>query len=258
MHISWEDKKKNIDTFLGACRQASEKKVEFLLFPEMTFTGFSMNTEITAEWNNESIEVVKDAAREYYLAIGFGWTKAVENNKCENHYTVVSRDGEILSDYTKIHPFSYSGEDRFFVGGVQLSDFCLGDTAFSGFICYDLRFPEVFQAVSKKAHVVFVPADWPKKRRSHWKTLLRARAIENQVYILGVNCVGSIGGIEYSGDSRIISPNGDILKKAKAGKECLITYDLTDDVDKYRESFPVKKDRREKLYYSWTDGDFIR
>lgn len=165
----------------------------------------------------------------------------------ENHYTVISPQGEVLSDYVKIHPFSYSGEDRYFAKGDATAHFTLEGIPFSHFICYDLRFPEIFQAVSGQAHVIIVAADWPGSRREHWKCLLRARAIENQCYILGVNTVGSQNGLTYTGDSCVIRPDGTVAAEL-SDEEGLIYYDLIDDVPDYRQAFPVKQDRRVELY----------
>ncbi len=97
------------------------------------------------------------------------------------------------------------------------------------------------------AHVILLPADWPAKRSHHWKTLLQARAIENQVYILAVNCVGQIDDLYYSGDSCVINPNGEVLQML-SDEEGLVIFELTDDVEEYRKAFPVKQDRRPELY----------
>ena len=92
-----------------------------------------------------------------------------------------------------------------------------------------------------------VPANWPAKRREHWRALLRARAIENQVYILAVNCVGETGGVTYMGDSCVISPDGEVRAEL-SGAEGMILWELTDDVERFRREFPVRQDRRETFY----------
>ncbi|MEQ8155575.1 MAG: nitrilase-related carbon-nitrogen hydrolase, partial [Clostridiaceae bacterium] len=112
---------------------------------------------------------------------------------------------------------------------------------------YDLRFPEVFQAVSKNVSIIIVPANWPEKRREHWRCLLKARAIENQVYILGINCVEENNGLYYSGDSCVIDSSGNTLKELSY-KEGLIIQDIEDNTDKIRREFPVKADRKTKFY----------
>lgn len=246
MHIEWEDKETNLRKLESGLLQAASEGAELLLLPEMSFTGFSMNTEATGEKDQTTSQRVRELARRYGIAVGFGWVKDC-GEKCENHYTVLDREGNVLSDYAKIHPFSYSGEDLKFRGGNEISRFSVQGIPCSNFICYDLRFPEIFQKASKDAHVIFVPADWPASRSAHWKTLLAARAIENQVYILGINCVGDIGGLYYSGDSCIVTPDGRV-EQMLSDREGILFYDLYDDVCDYRKRFPVKQDRRESLY----------
>lgn len=246
MHIAWEDRQANMAKLEEQLRVVSGKQADLLLLPEMSFTGFSMNTDLTKEEKEETTTRVRALAMQYKVAIGFGWVKDC-GQKSENHYTIVDKNGVCLSDYAKLHPFSFSGEDLKFQGGDRLTSFVLDGVPCSGFICYDLRFPEIFQIASKTAHVIMVPANWPAKRSSHWKALLQARAIENQVYILAVNCFGQIQDLYYSGDSCIINPDGQILEML-SDEEGLIIYDLADDVEQYRSGFPVKKDRREKLY----------
>lgn len=246
MHIEWENKEKNYIQVEQKLKAVYERGIDLFLLPEMSFTGFSMNTDVTKENGCETINKISDYAKRYHIAIGFGWVKDC-GEKSENHYTVVDKEGNIISDYAKIHPFSFSGEDQKFRGGEKIIAFELGGVIFSTFICYDLRFPEVFQVASRMSNVILVPANWPKKRREHWKCLLQARAIENQVYIMAVNCVGNIGGIDYSGDSCVINPNGEILAELSEQNNVL-EYELTDDVEKFRKAFQIKADRREDLY----------
>lgn len=247
--IVWEDKERNYGIAEKRIREAVSRKAEAVFFPEMSFTGFSMNTDATKERSGRTIQRMRALAQQYHVSVGFGWVKDCTGvcGKCENHYTVVDSAGNVLSDYAKIHPFSYSGEDLRFQGGSSLTHFVLNGIPCSNFICYDLRFPEIFQAVSGKAHVIIVSANWPAKRREHWKALLRARAIENQVYILAVNCVGETGGVAYTGDSCVIDPDGNIRAEL-SGNEDLIMMELTDDVERFRGEFPVKQDRREAFY----------
>ena len=186
------------------------------------------------------------------MAVGIGWVKDV-GKFCENRYSIVTPEGEIL-EYTKLHPFSYSGEDRYFQGGTVLPVCEYRGYHLGVQICYDLRFPETFQALSRQADLILVPANWPGRRREHWISLLQARAIENQCYIAGVNCVGDMDGQTYTGDSRLYGPDGmlcsgEILTPADAQPgECAFIYEIDDQVKKVRTQFPVKKDRRDALY----------
>lgn len=273
--IEFEKKEANTRRVISFMEQARSAGADLVLFPEMSLTGFSMNISFAGEKNRESLERMRAEAERIGIAVGFGWTALVDQKTgaapCEivngasghvdmarnsllgeNHYTVINREGEVLSDYVKMHPFSYSGEDRYFAKGDQVVHFELSGIPFSGFICYDLRFPEIFQAVSDRAHVIIVAADWPGSRREHWQCLLRARAIENQCYILGINSVGDQNGLHYTGDSCVILPDGTVAEQL-ADAEGFILYDLTDDVEAYRQSFPVKKDRRQQLYAKLQD-----
>lgn len=242
-HIIWENKKENLN---NAKKLISESKCDILFFPEMSFTGFSMNTDATGENNNFTLDYMQNAALMSDKAIAFGWV-CKNNEKAENHYTFIDNKGNILSDYIKIHPFSYSNEDKYFNKGSKINIFEYKGFKFSTFICYDLRFPEIFQKASLQADIITVAACWPQARREHWLTLLKARAIENVCYIAAVNCAGNIDNTQYSGDSCIISPDGKIID-ILSYKEGNIICNIENDVDKYRSSFPVKNDRREDLY----------
>ncbi|MDD5929219.1 MAG: hypothetical protein PUC37_05375 [Spirochaetales bacterium] len=247
-HIEWENKDLNLCNAENIIKNCSTEKVDLVLFPEMSFTGFSMNTDLTSEDSEYTIKQISKLAIENNIYIGFGWVEDV-GEKCKNQYTIIDKSGKILSSYAKIHPFSYSGEDLKFVGGEDVSIFAIDNICFSNFICYDLRFPEIFRTVADKVHSVIISACWPAKRSEHWKTLLRARAIENQVYIFAINCVGDIGGLYYSGDSCVVNPNGEIVEML-SGKEGIVIYEFIDNVLDYRKQFPVLRDRKEDLYQS--------
>ena len=161
----------------------------------------------------------------------------------ENHYSIIDCEGEVSSDYVKMHPFSMAGEDQFFVKGENMVSCDVCGVRIGTFICYDLRFPVIFQKVDDDTSVVIVAANWPKVRREHWSCLLKARAIENQVYVLGINCVGMVGGVEYSGDSCVIDPHGTVLVSSQE-KEELLCYEINADLKQFRENFNCRVDRR--------------
>ena len=291
MNIIWENKNENLRKLEDTLETLGKKNVDLILMPETSLTGFSMNTDLTGEDNFETVEKIKKLATKYGVAIGVGWTKRLgnkannassvkqENDKsmtqalCENHYSIVGPDAvdgydgadnpdvldvPMLLDYAKIHPFSYSGEDKYFVGGDYQDFLYFKDFNISTAVCYDLRFPEIFQAMSKKADLIIVPANWPAARIEHWKKLLMARAIENQCYIAGVNCVGDIDGTNYAGGTEMINPLGEIVLPDEMigyeNDETVFIYNLENDVEKAREAFPVKKDRREDLYINLLRG----
>lgn len=253
-NIYWEDKQKNIEKLISIVDECVASKVDLVLFPEMSLTGFSMNTKVTGEKANETVEQICDISKKKSISIGIGWVEAT-SSKAKNHYTIIDKMGKVLSDYEKIHPFSYSGEDEYFEGGdklatCKLSEFCIGTT-----ICYDLRFPELYQILSKQADLIIVPANWPAKRREHYMTLLKARAIETQCYIAGINCSGHVGDLDYTGDSALYDALGTeltptILSENTTCGEKVLLFDISNDVSSIRSSFPVKNDRRETLYTS--------
>lgn len=252
IRIIWEDKEANLRKAEACLKLLREQGTDLFLLPEMSFTGFSMETDRTKETEKETVKAVHMLAEKYGITIGAGWVKDA-GARCENHYSIVSPKGEIL-DYAKLHPFSYSKEDQYFQGGKRLSVCTVNGMDMGVQICYDLRFPEPFQILSKEADLIVVPANWPAARREHWMCLLRARAIENAAYVAGINCAGQMGGQYYSGDSALYGPDGSALfpKRFFPDESCpeeqILWYELENDVRMYREHFPVKKDRRETLY----------
>lgn len=248
-NIVWENKNENLERLKSDLSEIERCDIDVVLLPEMSFTGFSMNTEQTKDVSEETVKNMIKLAKANSIFIGAGWT-GQDKTGYKNHYTIVNGKGIIL-DYEKVHPFSYGGEAEVFVGGTVLNHCNLNEFSAGIQICYDLRFPDLFQILSKSVSLIIIPANWPQKRIEHWDVLLRARAIENQVYIAGINCNGSIGGIEYNGHSTIISPDGKSCDASCAilntGNKALI-YEIDNDVNEYRATFPVKMDRREDLY----------
>ncbi len=244
--IVWENKEKNLEKAICMVKTANKRETDIVFFPEMSFTGFSMNTDVTAESDCETIETIRKVAKTYKIAIGFGWVKKT-CFKAENHYSVISNEGSILSDYIKIHPFSFGGENRCFEEGKTICSFDYMDYKWTTFICYDLRFPELFQIASTDSDIIVVSANWPQKRESHWSALLKARAIENQAYIFGVNCVGEIGSEVYGGLSSAYDFNGTLIGEI-ADCEDLLIIDIEKKTEGIRKDFPVKMDRKWSLY----------
>ena len=247
-NISFENKNYNIERAYEFIARASDAGADIILFPEMSFTGFSMNVFLTGEEDGRTAGLMRAAAKKHNIAIGFGYVNLVRG-KGENHYCITDCSGKILSDYTKIHSFAIGGERSDFRSGNSLPDtasICGADI--SPFICYDLRFPEIFRAVTDRTDIITVAANWPAARREHWKTLLRARAIENQAYVIGINCVGTQDGIPYSGDSAVIDPLGNTLAEARPDSEEMIFCDIPDNVSQLRNDFPALQSRKFDLY----------
>lgn len=247
----WEDKVANKIVSFKVIEESQKYNTELIIFPEMTLTGFSMNTDKTAEdiENSESISWFKTQAKSQNLNIIFG-VVLKSGMKAKNYLYFIDKNGFVLTDYAKIHPFSYSAENQFFLEGNELKYTMLLNKYMIGCsICYDLRFPELFQALSKHCEVIVNIANWPQKRVDHWRTLLKARAIENQIFMIGVNRTGVDGNnIEYVKSSTIFDANGIELIPFHSS-EVLDIYDVAfDEVNMLRDKFPVKKDRKIEFY----------
>lgn len=250
--MAWEEKEKNLrlcETFIA---EGKIKSVDLILFPEMTLTGFSMNTEKLGEDDNLSMDKMKLFAKRYNISIGFGHIeKVLLDNKVmgKNIYSIISNNGEVLTSYSKIHPFSFGEESFHYISGEKINTCNINDITITPFICYDLRFPEIFQIASKNSHLITVAANWPESRIEHFKILLKARAIETQCYIAGINRVGEGNGLIYNGCSMIVDPLGRELCNLKDAEGLLIGEIDEKLVHEVRENFKLKSDRKEELYY---------
>ncbi len=161
----------------------------------------------------------------------------------KNQSLTFDPEGKEIARYTKIHPFTLGAEAVHYSAGEKPVVFSCGEFQVAPFICYDLRFPEIFRnAVQRGAQLYTVIASWPQTRIEHWIALLRARAIENQAYVVGVNRCGVDPKLTYNGRSLIIAPGGEILAEAGNG-ECLISADLNlSSLLEYRSALPFLAD----------------
>ena len=161
-----------------------------------------------------------------------------------NSFVLAGPDGT-THRYRKLHPFTHAGEHERFRAGEKPVTVQIGDLRVTPFVCYDLRFANVFWQAGPETDVYLVPANWPSPRRHHWQTLLLARAIENQAYVVGCNRVGTAGdGTEHVGDSRIVSPMGELLASA-AGVETIVLADVDPaEVTATRDRLKFLPDRR--------------
>ncbi|WP_455358495.1 carbon-nitrogen family hydrolase [Streptomyces sp. SYSU K21746] len=162
-----------------------------------------------------------------------------------NTSLVFSPDGELVRSYRKIHRFGFDKGEAVMMGaGAELVTVRLPDTVLGLATCYDLRFPELFRGlVDAGAQTLVVPAGWPARRRDHWTLLARARAVENQSYVLACSTAGTHAGVEQAGHSIVVDPWGTVLAEAGTAEEVL-TVDLDPaKVTTTREQFPALKDR---------------
>ena len=247
MDMAWEaieENKAKVEHFLA---KAGEKGTDLVVFPEMTMTGFSMNTALS-EYYEDQKDFFSRKAAEYGISIIYGVIAPGKEKRFENHLVMVDEKGNCLMEYAKIHPFTYGAEGKYYSGGDKVYVSHWHDTCLSGFVCYDLRFPQIFQAVSGEAEMIVVIANWPKERIDHWDTLLRARAIENSCYVVGVNRAGTAGRLDYSGHSAVYDYLGKRITPPVEEEDLILAEIATETVGPFRDSFPLLKDRRPDLY----------
>ena len=243
----WENKQSNFDRVRRLLAAAAPRKDSLVVLPEMFATGFSMNTDVIAEPYGGPVEqFLASTAREFGVCLVAGAAMRGRDGRARNKALVFSPGGELLAFYAKMRPFTLGGEAERYTAGVRPIAFRWSDWIISPFICYDLRFPEIFREVtaSHQPHLFVVIASWPVKRIHHWVRLLQARAIENQACVVGVNRVGRDPQHEYTGRSLIVDPHGEILADAGDRECCLSTeLDLAALLE-YRRGLPFLADMR--------------
>ena len=244
----WEDIRENHFRAAELISSAAAQGCDVAVLPEMFPTGTSSNTAITAEPANGPTDVFLSAvAKKHTMNIiaGFALQGKDQESKAGNIAAVYNRQGDRVALYTKIHPFSPALANRSYEAGSAPVIFTLEGAACGIFICYDLRFPEAFRSIAKKVQAIFVIANWPRARIEHWETLLKARAIENQCFVIGVNRTGVDGnGLYYSGCSQIIDPWGRVLCHGSEREPVVIKEFDPREADRYRAKYKFLNDMK--------------
>jgi predicted amidohydrolase len=244
--IAWENRQENFDLIERSLEESPPDSGSMLVLPEMFSTGFSMNVKELAEpLDGPSCQFLSELASRYGICtVGSFPFRGPEGGKGLNRLMAYSPEGKVLASYDKIHPFTYGQEADHYKGGHRLPLFDFGGWRVCPTVCYDLRFPELYRraVLQGQAELLLVIANWPNRRREHWNALLRARAIENQAVVVGVNRVGQDPSASYSGDSAVIDMLGQelLVLDDRAGRhtvsldrEALLTW---------RGQFPALKD----------------
>ncbi|MBT8221480.1 MAG: amidohydrolase [Bacteroidia bacterium] len=236
--IAWESPDKNLDYI----HSRIDFDTDLLILPEMFTTGFSMDPErLAVAMDNHQVDIVQQIANEFDMYI-MGSMIISDRGHYFNRLILFSPD---LSPryYDKRHLFTYGTEDQHYASGNQDGIFEIGDWKICARVCYDLRFPVWSRNVSDYDLLVYV-ANWPLARQKAWDTLLLARAIENQSYVIGVNRVGTDGnGLKYGGGSAIINYRGDILTHARDEERIDTQVLIMDSLRDFRSKYPFLKDR---------------
>ncbi len=245
--IAWEEKPANFAKVENLLAKAQPEAGALVVLPEMFATGFSMNTEKIAEqYSGETEQFLSRTAKTFGVYLVGGAAMRAKDGRVRNKALLFAPSGELAAFYAKMRPFTLGGEADHYTAGEKTAAFSWQDCTISPFVCYDLRFPELFrQAASARRPELFVViANWPEKRIAHWVRLLQARAIENQAYVIGVNRIGTDPHYVYSGRSLIADFNGDIVADA-GGAEGSISAELDlGTLRRYREGLPFLNDLR--------------
>ena len=247
--IVWHDREANFAHLSPMVGGAVASGARLVLLTETFSTGFSFDTPGIAEpEGGPSSQFLAEMATTHDIWIGGSCPEISpdappDDQRPSNVFVLASPDGT-AHRYGKIHPFSHAEEERFVRAGTDFVTVEIAGVRCSLFVCYDLRFADEFWALAPDTDAYLVVANWPAKRRLHWSSLLRARAIENQAYVVGVNRVGSGGGLDYTGDSVVVDPLGEVLASG-AGGETVLLADLDPaHVASTRDHFRFLQDRR--------------
>lgn len=244
LDIVWESKQRNHARVVELLDAAEIGPGTLIVLPEMFDTGFSMNLNITAQGTQrESEAALRAIARQFQSTVLGGVVGPVVDGKASNEAVAFSPDGDELVRYQKQRPFSLVNEGEHYPAGKCEQLFDWNGVTVAPFVCYDLRFPELFRpAAFRGAELIPVIACWPAVRSEHWVRLLQARAIENLAITLGANRCGDEPGLRFDGRSCAFDHMGVALFQAGATPQvCKATIDI-DALRAWRRKFPALRD----------------
>jgi omega-amidase len=234
--------------------QAREGGAELVVFPEVADTGYSMPIIAAGAtpWTEGAVPELRKIAKDLSIAIICGVSER-EGDSIYNSQVFVDANGDIVGSYRKTHLFTGTpmGEDECFLPGNELKSFPFGALRLGLSVCYDLRFPEIYRtlAIEQKANVFILSSAWPFPRIEHFRTLVSARAIENQSYMISSNRVGTDEGVTCCGSSAIVDPYGVILASASTDREEIVVADVSQEViTSVRNKMAVFAQRRPDVY----------
>jgi omega-amidase len=229
----------------------AEPKPDVIVFPEMWNTGYALDQiqQLADENGERTKRIISAFCLKHQVHIIAGSIAEKKADTVRNTIYIFNRAGELTSHYSKIHLFRLMDEEKFLESGDTIGNAEIEGIPAGVMICYDIRFPELARAIALDgAKILFIPAEWPHPRLHHWRTLLMARAIENQMFVVSCNRVGISGSAHFFGHSMIIDPWGEIIAEGAEQEEIVTAALDLAEVDKVRSRIPVFEDRRPELY----------
>jgi omega-amidase len=251
MDIVFGDPEKNYQSAERLIENAMIDKPDIIVLPELWTTGYDLTRldEIGDKEAVQTIEFLRKAAKKYHVHFIGGSVANREETGVKNTLLIINKEGRLVHQYSKLHLFKLMDEHIYLEAGSKKGLFQLENFQFAGAICYDIRFPEWIRAhTSVGAEALFVVAEWPAPRLSHWRSLLIARAIENQCYVIACNRSGQDPKNLFAGHSLIIDPWGEVIAEAGEKEEILsAVIDMT-LVQEVRKQIPIFTDRKPEFY----------
>ncbi|WP_338753249.1 carbon-nitrogen family hydrolase [Bacillus sp. FJAT-52991] len=251
MDIAFGDPTTNYQRAEQWLQQVADQGCELAILPELWTTGYDLTRldEIADQEAIQAIAFLSEQAKKHRLHLIAGSVANQTQDGVENTLLVINQQGELVKKYSKLHLFRLMEEEKFLQAGNEDGLFSLEGETMAAFICYDIRFPEWLRKhVLAGAKVLFIPAEWPLARVDHWRTLLIARAIENQAYVIGCNRSGADPKNVFAGHSMIIDPWGEIIAEAGEAEQLLVGEIDLEKVEEIRKRIPVFEDRRPSFY----------
>ncbi len=236
---------------LTAQAMAAECPPDVLTLPELWSTGYDLEraVELASPMGNEDAAFLGELARQYHVAFAGGSVLSLRNGSVFNRAQFIDKEGRYAAGYDKIHLFRLMDEDKYLTQGSETTLFDVCGMRCAMAICYDVRFCELTRKMAVGgAEFLFVSAEWPSPRVEHWTTLLRARAIENQMYVAACNRCGTTGRETFAGHSMIVAPDGTVLAQAGDDETVLVADADSSLVRGVRKAIPVFQDRVPELY----------
>ncbi len=249
MLIVEKNKAANVDRGLQLLRRAA-KEHDLVVLPEIWTTGYSLGKlQTEAETvDGQVITQVCQIAAQYHCCIIAGSVPMKHDGRIYNTSVAVNSKGQIVNLYDKVHLFGLFNEEEFFAPGNNFDSFMLDGIRCASTICYDLRFPELYRHLALQgAKLIFCPAEWPESRGDIWRLLAQARAAENHIFLLAVNCAGYFKGAPFYGHSMVVAPSGKIVAEAGMEEEIVSCEIDLREIDSVRQRLNALADVRREL-----------